>query len=306
MLIAQDEKARLRGTASDEDDHDLVKLKHESIPQTTLDRSPVLKCALESRGEASLPVKPSAFRLWLCHQTVRNESLEDSCTLLKVQPHHVPTCYSLRNGFSQTRAVASTSLTPARGQHRPTVEGILTRSPHRLLTRNQPQNDLRSSDGICVRCPGRYGPGIARIVCLRCKFGVIDSANKHWLRQRATAATATASAMPAQAGKPVRAHGQSQADLCTPRLVTAQRHTGMPNALFKSSSEAPRQQLATTLPTVVSNQSPPNSTSGGPGAVCRSHPLAHATQSCTSCREVHRCRPGGPSRQIAGLAETTP
>lgn len=84
MLISQDEKARLRGNASAAGDELSLTLTLETLPQMAGNRSSVLKCALESGGEATLPVTASAFQLWLDHQTGCDETLEDYCTILKV------------------------------------------------------------------------------------------------------------------------------------------------------------------------------------------------------------------------------
>lgn len=139
MLIAQDEKARLRGTVSEEDDHGSVKLDHESIPRQALERSPVLDCALESRGEATLPVKPSAFRLWLCHHAGRDESLEDSCTILKVQPphntclvRHETVCTTAGSGSSNADTATLSASPSHRGHHPLSIVSCavwLTRQP---------------------------------------------------------------------------------------------------------------------------------------------------------------------------------
>lgn len=87
MIIAYDEKARVRDTVSGADEEEMwVTLTAEDIAASAIRRSSVLKCALESQGESALPVKPSAFRLWLSY-VGDDESLDDCCTVLKVWSH---------------------------------------------------------------------------------------------------------------------------------------------------------------------------------------------------------------------------
>lgn len=61
-------------------------LDETSIPKLLIERSPVLKTALESEGAAALPITQSAFQLWCQHAAGAEESFEDACTLLEVRP----------------------------------------------------------------------------------------------------------------------------------------------------------------------------------------------------------------------------